>query len=494
VREAAWLVVTPLAGTIASLLTTSARATRSVALLTVGITAGLAGWVALTTARGGGHRHPVGGWQAPLGIELRVDVLSAFAVLLAVVVVLGLSAFAASYFSRYREVDGWSPGQAFWPLWLILLTSLIALLLSADAFNVYVGLEVMTLAAVGLVALAPGVGATAAATQYLLAAMLGSLAYMLGVALLYASAGTLDLDLIGAAIRPEPVAWAAVALTTAGLFLKAALFPLYFWLPRAHASAPPPVSAALSGLVVATAFYVLLRLWLHAYAPIVTPLAAQMMGALGALGIVWGGVQALRQQRLKLLVAYSTVSQVGYFLLLVPLVLVPAGALSESRSAAWSGGMYLIGAHACAKAALFLAAGTIATSLGHDRIVGVRGIATHLPLTTYAFGVAGLTLIGLPPSGGFVGKWLLLSAAVASHQWWWVGVLVLGGMLTAGYVFLVLGQEMSEAESDEPAHFGPVPRTMEVATMALALASLLMGLGAVEPLRMLQESAPLVLR
>jgi formate hydrogenlyase subunit 3/multisubunit Na+/H+ antiporter MnhD subunit len=149
------------------------------------------------------------------------------------------------------------------------------------------------------------------------------------------------------------------------------------------------------------------------------------------------------------------------------------------------GGVYHALAHAFAKAAMFLAAGSIVRALGSDRIAGVSGIATHLPVSTYAFGIAGMTLIGLPPSGGFVAKWLLLSAALSSGQWWWGVVLLLGGVLTAGYVFLVLGQELSQASSDRTADFRPVPARMEVAAMALALLSLGLGLRAAEPLALL---------
>jgi multicomponent Na+:H+ antiporter subunit D len=489
---AGWMIAVPVVGALASLVVPRGRWTRGVGVAAVALSASVAAVLAMGVYEAT-VRHPVGGWEAPLGIELHADGLAVLAALVACVVMLVVSIYASAYFSRDPGSHGWRVEEAFWPSWLILLAALMALLLSADAFNIYVALELMTLAAVGLVVLSPSRGATAAATRYLFAAMLGSLAYMLGVALLYGATGALELDAVGAALEGGVLAWAAIALTTAGLLLKCALFPLHFWLPRAHANAPPPVSAALSGLVVAAAIYVLLRLWLHAFAPVVTPAAAQLMGALGAAAIVWGGIQAIRQQSLKLLVAYSTVSQVGYFFVLIPLVLVPAHAMLETRAAAWSGGMYLMGAHAFAKAALFLAAGAIAMALGHDRIVGVRGIATHLPISTYAFGIAGLTLIGLPPSGGFVGKWLLLAAAVESRQWWWVATLVVGGMLTAGYVFLVLGQEMSEARSDAPAHFTPVPLTMEVTAMALALASLTMGFAAAEPLRILQEATPLAL-
>jgi multicomponent Na+:H+ antiporter subunit D len=211
------------------------------------------------------------------------------------------------------------------------------------------------------------------------------------------------------------------------------------------------------------------------------------VGALGAAAIVWGSLQAIRQQRLKLMIAYSTVSQIGYLFLLFPLATAVAAPVALE---AWSGGVYHAVSHAFAKAAMFLAAGAIAHGLGHDRIVGISGIATGLPVSTYAFGIAGVTLIGLPPTGGFVAKWLMLSAALQGGQWWWAVVILLGGVLTAGYVFLVLGQELSQAEREVRPRFAPVPRRMEYAAMTLAILGLLLGLRAVEPLQLMRIGNP----
>jgi multicomponent Na+:H+ antiporter subunit D len=157
---------------------------------------------------------------------------------------------------------------------------------------------------------------------------------------------------------------------------------------------------------------------------------------------------------------------------------------------AWNGGVYHAISHALAKAAMFLAAGTIAEAIGSDRIVGISGIARRLPVTTYAFGIAGMTLIGLPPSGGFVAKWLLLSAALASGQWWWVIVLLVGGVLTAGYVFLVLGQELSLARGDHDVEMKPIPAVMEYAAMALALIALVLGVRVTEPIALIRVGLP----
>lgn len=490
---AAWTVVVPLAGGAMAFLF-GRRAGHFAGAASALATLVLSGAVARQVWTDGPVRLPLAGWGAPLGIELFADGLTAVMLLTTGTLGALIGLYSHGYFAHSdiaadsATPSVWRPATGFWPLFLFAWAALNGLFLSADVFNVYVALELMTLSAVALVALAEGPVALGAALRYLLAAFVGSLAYLLGVALLYGAFHSLDIALLAEAITAGVPAWTALALITAGLALKTALFPLHFWLPRAHASAPAPVSALLSGLVVTASFYLVLRFWLFLFPAIVTPGAAHFMGFLGMLAIVWGSIQAIRQQHLKLMIAYSTVAQVGYLFLILPL----AAAAAVGGPMAWSGGLYHAVSHAFAKCAMFMAAGCIIHSVGSDRIVGMSGIATHLPVSTYAFGIAGLTLIGLPPTGGFIGKWLLLSGAIQSGQWWIAIVILVGGVLTAGYVFLVLGQELSQATNDVTPDFAPVPRVMEYAAITLALLSLLLGLRATELLELINIGAPFV--
>jgi formate hydrogenlyase subunit 3/multisubunit Na+/H+ antiporter MnhD subunit len=187
---------------------------------------------------------------------------------------------------------------------------------------------------------------------------------------------------------------------------------------------------------------------------------------------------ALQQARLKLMVAYSTVAQIGYLFLMFPLVLGAASA--AGAASALAGGLLQAISHATAKAAMFMAAGLVYAALGHDRVADLRGVARALPLTIAAFALSGIALIGLPPAGGFLAKWLLLSAALASAQWWWVVIIALGGLLTAAYVFLVLSKALTT--TDKPVTITPVPRASEAIVLALAIVSALLGVAALAPL------------
>ncbi len=451
------LILLPLAGSL--LLLVWPAATQAVGLATLFTNAlSVAGLTWQMTANSP-YRHAVGGWGAPLGIDLYADGLSLLMLAVTALVGLGVSLYATSYFEPGKLVR-------FWRFWLLLLAALNALFLAADLFNLYVTLELLALAAVALTALDGGKNALTGAMRYLLATLLGSLLYLFGVALLYHGFGSVDIALLAQRIEATPVAWAALGLMCAGLLLKTALFPLHFWLPPAHASAPAPVSAVLSALVVKASFYILLRLWLEIFAPLGTGGIATLLGLLGAMAVLWGSLQALRQTRLKLLIAYSTVAQIGYLFLAFPLA-------AGDAVSVWYAVAYLALSHALAKAAMFLVAGNLLHFGGHDRIADLDRVVQRLPLTAAAFALAGVSIMGLPPSGGFIGKWLLLKSALAQEQWGLVTVMLLGGLLAAGYVFKVLGHAFTQA--DIPHDSRIVPARMEWAAFLLAVAAVLLG-------------------
>ena len=213
-------------------------------------------------------------------------------------------------------------------------------------------------------------------------------------------------------------------------------------------------------------------------------MAGQILGAMGACAILFGGAVALRQARLKLLIAYSTVAQLGYLFLIFPLASA-AEPLRSGVSLALTGGMFQVMAHAFAKAAMFMAAGLIAEALGHDKIAGLRGVGRALPVTTFAFGIAALSLIGVPPTGGFVTKWWLLTASASAGQWWWVVIILAGGLLAGGYMFRVLAIVLTDSRSPLLLD-APVSRFREIVVLAMAVCALFLGLFSQKPAELLQ--------
>lgn len=468
-----WPIVLPLAGAPLAFLVPRAAAAIGV-VVAAGELIAATGLSAQVWQNGPQH-HIVGGWSPPLGIGLQADGLTAVMVSMSALVGAAISLYAVGYYAR-----GTREGESFWPLWLFLWAALNALFLSADLFNHYVTLELIGLSSAALVTLTGQRAALTAAMRYLLVSLLGSLFFLLGVAILYAAFGTLAVDDLRARLTSGEAASAAIAAMTIGLLLKTALFPLHFWLPPAHANAPAPVSAALSALVVKASYYLLLRLWFDVFPAAVPPAANQLLGVLGAAAILWGSLLALRQRRLKLLVAYSTVAQVGYLFLVFPLGTITA----------WRAAVLHIVMHACAKAAMFMAAGNVVRVVDDDAIDRLHEAARHAPLSIFAFALGGVTLMGMPPSGGFAAKWLLLTAAVEGGHTVWVVVAALGGLLTAGYVFRVLRRAF--VQQPAPASQRTAPRVMEWTALGLALLAILLGFAAPWLMTLMDVGAPML--
>jgi len=425
----------------------------------------------------------VGNWAPPLGIALRADGISAAMMMATAVIMCATGVFAHGEFEPSPSLAGSRAPQVFWVLLFAIWSALNALVLGSDLFNLYVALELLTFAAVPLVCLKGQKETIEAALRYMLFALIGSVLYLLGAVIIYGAYGTLDLGLLSERVRVEPAAWIAGALMTVGLLAKTALFPLHLWLPPAHAGAPPPGSALLSALVVKGSFFLIVRIWFDAMPELLSFAAAQLLAALGAGAILLGSVLALRQQRLKLMIAYSTIAQIGYLFFIFPLAAGLSAGIAWS-SLAWTGGWLQLFSHAFAKAAMFLAAGLIAEALGHDRIADLDGIGRKLPITMLAFALSGLSLVGVPPSGGFVAKALLLVATVMAGQWWWGVVIVVGGLLAGSYVFMVLGRLLARPRAPLTLRM-TVSRTRELAALSLAICAILLGFVPLQPSELL---------
>ncbi len=433
-----------------------------------------------TVAREGDFHYSLGGWDAPLGIELRVDGLAVTFVALTAIIATACGLHAGVYLT-----SGEHRRRYFWPLFWFLWAGLNGVWLGGDLFNLYVGLELISLSAVGLVALGGQADALRAALRYLLAVLLGSLVYLLGVALMYGQFGTLALRKISPLAQAHPDlagAGLALVLMLGGLMMKTALFPFHGWLPPAHGTAKSPVSGLLSGLVIKASFYIGARLWLELGNSLGSVALAQLLGILGATAVVWGSWMACCQQRLKQVVAYSSVAQIGYLFLLFPLTF----GVSEAVSLQAQQGMTLqVISHALAKSAMFLAAGNLILSMGSGQVSSLAGVSHFLPFSLFSFGLAGVSLMSLPPTGGFAAKWLLLQASLNSGQWWWVLVLLAGGLLAAAYVFRIYRASFQEVSNHDD--FYHPSRSLEVIPMILALMALGLGLLAEPVLSVMAE-------
>jgi multicomponent Na+:H+ antiporter subunit D len=459
-------ILVPAAGVLLSFLLGGRQAER-IALALMPVQFGFAVAIASLIWRSGQPLvYVLGGYAPPLGIALRADGFSAVMLVTTSLIMPAAGLYARTNFATPNDGTERRAPLVFWTLLQAIQAALSLIFLGGDLFNLYVALELLTFAAAPLVCLDGRPETLAAALRYLMFALFGALFYLLGVALLYGAYGTLDIVLLSRQIRAEPAVWLAAGLMTAGLLAKTALFPLHLWLPPAHANAPAAASAVLSGLVVKGSFFLIVRLWFNVLPALPNAVPEAILAALGSAAILAGSALALRQERLKLLIAYSTVAQIGYLFLMFPLASGPWAA------EAFSGGVMQALSHAFAKAAMFLSAGLIAESLGHDRIAGLGGAGRAMPVTFLALGLGGLSLMGLPPSGGFAAKWLLMKASIEAGQWVWAVVMLAGGLLAGGYLYRVLAPALS---GNRPQLKSPPRRSRENVALALALAAVLLA-------------------
>lgn len=458
----AGLIGLPLAGLFACLA--MPRAGHAVAMATSVLQFGLV--VAIGVGGGIGTTIALGGWAAPLGIALRLDAL-AWAFVAVTAFVFALATPSARTILGHEGVPA---------LWLGLLTGMSALFVSGDLFNLFVAIEIASLSAVALTAVGGERKAARAAFGYLCVSLTGGLLFLAGVALLYRATGSLDIAQVGALVREaEPSGLiAALGLASAGLLLKTGAFPMHVWLPPTHGAATSTVSAVLSGVVVKGSLFILVRLWSELAPDALWAVAGHGLAALGVAGAAIGTLGAFQARRLKQMIAYSTVAQIGYMVL--------AFGISAAEPRAMAAMVAFVAGHALAKAALFIAAGEMVRANGHDDIDRLVGPGAEWGPTSGAIAIAAATLIGLPPTGGFAAKWTLAQAGLSSGFVWVPVFLVLGGLATAAYMSRLAAALMRSGPVTVPAHDPAPGRGLHGwASFGLALAALSLGF-AVRPI------------
>jgi multicomponent Na+:H+ antiporter subunit D len=408
----------------------------------------------------GERRYAVGGWPPPWGIELVLDPLSSF--MTAVVTCVAATTLVAARAPAARLYGATVP--AFYALALVAVTGYLGIIVSGDMFNVFVFLEIAAIASYALVASAGG-PALAAAFRYIVLGTVGASFYLLGVGLLYTLTGTLNMADLAARVRPltgSPLFVGGVAFVLLGLAIKMALFPLHGWLPDAYTHAPTPVTALLSAVGTKASAYALARMVWYVLRPLELPVPLLLMWAGGA-AIVVGGVLALRALDARRMLAYSSVSQLGYIAL--GFGLATPGALAGAY-------LHMLN-HAVMKASLFLVIGA-ALAGGGRPLIGALGLGRRMPVTAACAVVAAISMIGLPPAGGFFSKWYLLQAAVDSGRPLPVAAIVAGSLLAAAYMYRFTESIWAAPATLTPAEDPPV--SMRIALLVLAAGSIVIGL------------------
>jgi multicomponent Na+:H+ antiporter subunit D len=465
------LLIVPITGAVLAVLAALWRpvAGRVVAAVAVAVTAVLAGLGLAAALDGPALRHELGGWAPPIGVEYVLDPLAGF--LAVVVSVIGLLCVLYPTGAGFAELP--SAKAPLYPLVLLLLGGLLGVVLSGDLFHLFVFLEVYAIASYALVAYG-GHRAVFASLRYLILGTFGSMLYLLGVGFVYFMTGTLNMADAAERLAPvagSPTITAALVLIVSGLGLKAALFPLHVWLPDAHSHAPPVVAALLAAVQVKVAAYALVRLLFGVFAPAgveALPVVLLVLTYSSAAGVVVGSVLAIRQRDVKRMLAWSTVAQLGFI----------GMGIGMANPIALVGALLHVLNHAMMKSCLFLAVGGIIDATGVKEIPRFSGLGRKMPWLMAGFGVAALSMIGIPPTAGFFSKWYLLTGALDAGML--VPVLVIvGSSLMTGAYFLRIFEGSWAGEPLEPRVASAVeaPAPILAPVWLLATAIVLVGIG-----------------
>jgi multicomponent Na+:H+ antiporter subunit D len=367
--------------------------------------------------------YELGGWDAPWGIEYRIDQLNAL--LLLIITALSTVVLLAAHTSIRQEIPE-DRHTIFYILYLLSLAGMLGIVATADAFNVFVFLEISSLSAYALIALGKDRRALWASYQYLIMGTIGATFILIGIGLMYQMTGTLNMDDLSRRL-PEVAhtrtVFTAFAFVIVGVCLKLALFPLHLWLPNAYAYAPSIVTAFFAATATKVAIYLLIRFTYSVFGPSFsfTALPLQILFlALGLAGIFVASTTAIYQKNVKHLFAYSSIAQIGYMIV----------GFSISTTTGLMATLLHVFNHALMKGALFLALGAVMYRIGSVQLNQFQGLSRQMPLTMAAIVIGGLSLIGVPLTVGFVSKWYLILAAI-ENGWWPVAVLILLGSLLA---------------------------------------------------------------
>ncbi len=436
--------------------------------------------------------YEMGSWPAPVGIELRIDALSALLLL----VVTGASSVTllAARQSLTADLEP-ERHMLFYAAWLLALAGMVGILVAGDAFNIFVFMEIASLASYVLISAGSDRRALPAVFKYLIMGTIGATFYLIGVGLIYMMTGTLNLadmeSRLADVTELKPIMVAA-GFITVGLALKAALFPLHAWLPNSYTYAPHIATAFLAACSTKIALYVLLRFDFVVLQGNLTGHDVQFAGffmPLALVAILVASGVALFETHLKRLLAYSSIAQLGYIWL---------GASFVTTAGLTASVVHMFN-HALAKGTLFLAVACLGLRFASLTLDDLKGAARFMPWTMAAFVLAGMSLVGVPGTAGFISKWYLISAALEQSALGVVvvAVILISSLMAVAYLWRVVEAayfgEPAASSASAAEKISEAPPLLLAVVWVAALANVYFGLDPAVPLALSEQAAAALL-
>jgi multicomponent Na+:H+ antiporter subunit D len=445
--------------------------------------------LAATTFGGETIIYEMGGWPAPYGIVLHIDALSALMAML----ITGASS-AALIFGAKSLADevGEETAPAFFAAWLLCTSGLVGMVITGDAFNIFVFMEISSLATYVLVASGPDRRALISTYRYIVMGTVGATFYLIGVGFLYMVTGTLntaDLALRVAQVGDNRLVLVAAGFVSVGLAVKAAVFPLHSWMPAAYTYAPNAVTAFIAAASTKVSLYVLMRIDYAIFHNAIANHEVQLtlfLIPLGALALFAGSLLAIYEKNLKTLLAYSSVAQIGYIAL----------GMAMASVAGLTGAIVHMFNHGIIKGGMFMAVAGLALRYRTVNVANLAGAGRAMPWTMAAFVIGGLGLIGVPLTPGFISKWYLVLGALEEG---WVGALLVAIILASSLLAVIYVWKVIEvAYFKEPrANAAPVsgeaPLVMLIPTWIVVLIGIWFAIDTTVPVGMAATAARILL-
>ncbi|WP_027371316.1 complex I subunit 5 family protein [Desulfovermiculus halophilus] len=410
-----------------------------------------------------------GGWPPPMGIELYIDKLNILVLL--VICVVSLVNIVASKRNIHAELG--IKDATFYVIYLLFVTGILGVTATADLFNLYVLIEIASLASYGLLAMGNRDRAPWASLNYVFLGVIGASFYLLGVGYLYIMTGSLnmfDVHSLLPSIMGSSAIVVAFVFCLIGVWIKMALFPLHGWLPNAYAYAPVSASRIIAPLMTKVMIYVMIRLMLSVfgYQYVFEDLQLQsFVLILASVAILAGALLALAQQDLTKMLVYIIVCEVGYMV----------GGAWLGNANGMTGAILHIVNDALMTFALFLVLGNIAYVHKKTSFQDLRGIFGSMPWTMAGFVLAGVSIIGVPPTCGFFSKWYLIVGGIEAGAWIFVAALILSSLASAVLVFRVVEIAFFPAEDEEHGGHGHQEAVLNEAPLPMLGSLGLVGAG-----------------
>lgn len=412
--------------------------------------------------------YALGGWDAPLGIELKIDALTALMLL----ILTGSASLVSFYALKSVEKEIADGKQVlFYTAFLLVVAGLIGISITGDAFNVFVFLEISSLSTYAIISMGRDRRALHASYQYLIMGTIGATFILIGIGFMYVMTGTLNMSDLAQrlpAVADTNAIRAAFAFITIGVGIKAAMLPLHQWLPNAYAYSPSVVSTFLAATATKVAVYVMIRFQLTIFGIEFSLLDMpfdKILMILGTVGILGGSAYAIYQSNVKRMLAYSSIAQIGYILLAIGLASQPG----------FTAALLHMFNHALIKGTLFMALGIVFFRYASTELSVMSGIGKTMPVTMAAFTIGGLSLIGVPGTAGFVSKWYLVTALLDASLWPIALLILIASVLTLIYVGRVI-EVVYFRPAPEQSKQEKIPTTMVVALWLFALCNIYFGL------------------